>query len=305
MATLAPLLHDSGLLGCAEIGRLEIIRAVGAGKQKRIYEVQLPAGRGHAIAKRCVTPACVAKKSLDAEGSLAYGLQRQYGQHAASLTLLGMCSLPYPGLSRHSILKLADNFSVGSTTIVEIGSPLLNEPGWVGVTTSEQFRRCFASSFSEEDVKDFGRIAYHYANYKDAPLLMGLPGQTSDNIFFQQFVRSNVGTIFHADMDMVVPCTNEPKRPLCSADYALRVNCGIVARVVNLPGLDCSLGTSFEELTSLHRFRATSATANTSRYRDSSTVRECLARLPVEVQKKYADEYAQALLRLGTFQTGD
>jgi hypothetical protein len=218
MPTLASPLHPD-LLDCAEIGKLKIVRGAGSGKKKAAFKVQLPGKRGHAIAKRCIQRACVAKRLLEHEASLVHGLHTHYGQQGPTGALHGSCLLPYPKGS--NISELSTNFSVGSTIVVEMGYPLFKERS--EATASISFRQCFAHYFSEKDMNDFRWIAYAYASYT-TPLLLGAIGQRSDNVHLQQYARTSAGRIHHIDLDMVVPCG------WCSTDYALSVNCGIIAQ---------------------------------------------------------------------------
>jgi len=114
----------TSLLGCADIAELEIVRVVGEGKQKITFEVKLPSGEP-AVAKRCKSDNCYDKNFIAEEAAIFRGLHKQFGDEGA-LRFFGECYVPFDKKKRLTdIEKLASDFSVGHTSVIEMGKPIL------------------------------------------------------------------------------------------------------------------------------------------------------------------------------------
>ena len=235
---------DRFVLGCKEIAKLEVIRVLGKGVQKVAFEVKLPWGE-HAVAKRCKNYKCTRAGKIREEARLLRELQEQYGDEA--VRYYGECNAAV--VQTEEMVDHLSNFSVGYTSVVELGKPLLSS--W-----KTKDRKCFAEFFTETDIEDIRNIARRYANFSNSPLLLAPIGYTTDNIFAQQYMTSLGGTregkINHIDLDMVYSCKEtqtrsrnprqlDTNRGTCSIDEVLDVNCQVMAKLTNIPNLDCSL----------------------------------------------------------------
>jgi len=235
------------LLDCKDVPNIEIVRELGKGKKKMVYEVKLPSG-GAAIAKRCIDDHCIRRGLLKREATYLKGLQRQYGRDKV-IELYGACDGGYPNggidllkgtrssrkRNTRYLKKMASNFSEGYTSFSEIGKPFLTtwREGEV------KFRKCFASYFTEADVESFRVIARQYAGYEGTPMILGKPKYFSDNIWVEQYILAKAGPR-HVDLDMLGECQN------CTYDEALKFNCGVVKDVVFQDDINCSLAYSLE-----------------------------------------------------------
>ncbi|OEU06997.1 hypothetical protein FRACYDRAFT_252630 [Fragilariopsis cylindrus CCMP1102] len=244
--------RTSSLLGCADIAELEIVRVLGEGKQKITFEVKLPSGE-HAVAKRCQSNNCYNQKLIAEEAEIFRGLHKQFGDEGA-LRFFGECYVPFDDKKNRptDITKLASDFSVGHTSVIEMGKPIL--ASWnIPIPTKSS---CFKSYFTPRDVEDFRNIARRYANYSDSPIVLtkleerGLNanitiGMSTDNSYPQQYIvrksgRGTPGNIFHTDLDMAVVCKNLYKNHICQVDNILKVNCKVISDLTGIPSLDCS-----------------------------------------------------------------
>ena len=234
------------LLTCSEIRNLEIIRRIGNGERKAAYMVKLPSGK-HALAKRCINEVCIRDQSVAKEASFFMELQNQYGSEAVQF--YGECnsSLPYPLLALHDrrgFDKAASNFSLGYTSVVELGKPLITT--WMKIYIKKNFekfffqdrRKCFARYFTDADLEGFKFIARQYANMSSSPKLLGPKKGYIDNIFAEQYILTKAGLRL-GDLDSYETCKE------CSYEKAVKHNCKIVSRVV-FKDLECSLANSLK-----------------------------------------------------------
>jgi hypothetical protein len=242
----------TNLLGCADIAELEIVRVLGEGKQKITFEVKLPSGE-HAVAKRCQSNNCYDQKLIAEEAEIFRGLHQQFGDEGA-LRFFGECYVPFDRKNDRStdVKMLASDFSVGHTSVIEMGKPIL--ASWnIPIPTKSS---CFKGYFTPRDVEDFRNIARRYANYSDSPIVLtkleerGLNanitiGMRTDNSYPQQYIvrksgRGTPGNIFHTDLDMAVVCKHLYKNHICQVDNILKVNCKVISDLTGIPSLDCS-----------------------------------------------------------------
>lgn len=235
-------------LDCKDLPNIEIVRELGKGKAKIVYEVKLPSGQ-IAIAKRCISDHCLRKGLLIREVTYLKGLQEQYGQDQV-IELYGACDGEYPNggidllkgtrsskkRNTRYLTKIASNFNEGYTSFIELGKPFLSE--WR--EGEVKFRKCFASFFTAADVESFRVIARQYAAYKDSPMVLGKPTiYFTDNIWVEQYILAKAGPR-HVDLDMLDECKN------CTYNEALKFNCAIVKDVVFQNDIDCSLAYSLD-----------------------------------------------------------
>ena len=228
------------LLTCSEIRNLEIIRRIGNGERKAAYMVKLPSGK-HALAKRCIHKVCLNDQSVAKEASFFMKLQNQYGSEAVQF--YGECNstLPYPRLEykdRRGFDKAASNFSLGYTSVVELGKPLITTWMKHNANTFLDKRKCFARYFTDADLEGFKFIARQYANMSSSPKLLGPESGYIDNIFAEQYILTKAGLRL-GDLDSYETCKK------CSYKKAVKHNCKIVSRVV-FKDLKCSLANSLK-----------------------------------------------------------
>jgi len=237
------------VLECKDMEHLEIIRSMGVGKHKQVYEVKLPWGE-HAVAKRCKTKRCVQQKRLEHEFAFLSELQHQYGN--ATLQVFGACQPPPPPppqrcgrkcrakqLEKYEYTPEFDvtDFLVGYTSVMELGQPLIKT--WLTEETMtsrdiNKYRKCIAQQFTSDDLEDFRVIAKQFAGHLPHPyLLRPYNDPDTDNIYAEQYILSNAG-ICMGDMDMVHECDK------CSYEQALEINCEILRRVTFQEDLDCA-----------------------------------------------------------------
>jgi len=222
--------NDTILLSCEDISKLEIVRVVGSGKKKIVYEVKLPyPSKKYAVAKRCVDELCMKHNVLGKEASILKNLMRQYGSQVMSF--YGECHQPYDGkynLSWPLPENITSNFNVGSTIIMEAGEPL--RQNWTHMD-----RSCLVKQFTPADVEDLRQIARQWANYTPVRMKMG-----KDNRYPQNYALAENG-LRHIDSDWIIPCVN------CSYDTVLEHNCKVVSRFAILKTRhDCSLAYSLD-----------------------------------------------------------
>lgn len=242
-----PLSQENPLLNCTEITELEIVSKLGAGKQKVTYAVRLPNGQ-LGVAKRCHAASCVVQNLTINEGAIFRDLFEENGSQA--IRFFGDCHgepLELPNSNRY-VQSVKTDFSVGHTTVVEMGRPLLADWTYNGSGIDVN---CFAGFFTPADVDDLMTIAQRYARSSHGPILLGLRNQFTDNIFPQQYVlmkrtiydgnvSHKVTSIQHGDVDMLYRC-REHYGDKCTYEWSLGQNCAIIAKVVNrnLTDLDC------------------------------------------------------------------
>ena len=237
------------LLTCSDIKKLEIVRYIGKGKQKITFDVKLPSGE-HALAKRCLSQFCHQGLQIKKEAFLLKGLQEQYGRKE-TVHFFGECvASDYASVLRmhqeggDTFDDLALNFSIGFTSVVELGNPLAKEALWsTEVATNKnghrhmcyiEKRKCFATYFTDADIEGFKTVARQYANYSYTPLVMRQPKrQNTDNCKVEQYILTAAG-MRHADLDMVYPCED------CSYEEALEINCSVLRNVIHDESLNCS-----------------------------------------------------------------
>jgi len=220
------------LLGCKEIEKLEIIRTIGKGNAKIVYEVKLLSGE-HAVAKRCRNRKCDEQQRPQDEARLLRNLYEQYNDKA--ITFYGECY----GRERYRFRKTESKFSVGYTSIVELAKPLI--PSWLKNTANEKKQRsCFASYFTDADLEGLRIVARQYANYSPSPIVMYKKGwkDTTDNIYAEQYILTKAG-LRHGDTDMVQSFNN------FTYEEALKENCQVVSKVAHI-AMNCSLEFSVE-----------------------------------------------------------
>ena len=224
----------SRFLTCADIDELEIVRVLGDGKHKSTFVVRLPGGGGRlAVAKRCNSLRCYNAHLITKESELFRDLYRHY-RHEGALVFYGDCYIFYDNNFGDRKAKKAHihdtlmDFSVGHTSIVELGKPLLSSWEYEGWGKWE----CFGDFFTPRDIRDLVDIARRYATLPESPILLCkyskewlkeniTKGEWSDNIFPQQYVtrigstttshssstaaaaavKGDDGTIHHADLD--------------------------------------------------------------------------------------------------------
>jgi len=229
----------TGYFGCDEIAKLEIVRLIGAGSQKSAYEVKLPWGE-HAIAKQCRQESCIKKLWLEKEANLTRELYEEYGDQV--VRYFGECNAAYNGTSTTVLKTQRRDFSIGFTSVVELGNPMYR--GRMNDT------QCFAEFYTETDIEDFKNIARLFANFSKSPVILRTK-QKNDNIYPQQYMtsigESSEGRIKLLDLDFQTTCKIGEalsKRRICTFDTVLDANCKIMAELTNIPNLNCLLPVS-------------------------------------------------------------
>jgi len=244
--------NNKFLLGCEEIATLQIVRKMGKGYQKSVFEVVLPWGE-HALVKRCWASTCVANEWLKKEANLTRELYEQYGDRVVGY--FGECDLPYAGTTTRELKEQKHDFSAGFSLVVELGRPLVARWGGWDMNDTE----CFAEFFTDTDVEDFVNIARMFASFSKYPLLLNTPVK-NDNIYPQQYMAtiggSKEGRIKLLDLDFLGTCKDGEtfrkrtnielvrfgiERENCTFETVLNVNCRIMAELTNIPNLNCSL----------------------------------------------------------------
>ena len=168
------------------------------------------------------------------------------------------------------IQKYKSEFSVGHTSVTELGHPLME------VRDQPTEDGCYSSFLTARDRKDLEKIARQYAYYFQSPLLLlphrknlqnntpvGIQHQDgkavaryenieTDNMYLHQYVTRRAspisaekGTIHHADLDMVIVCDEHYEKRFCTVDLVLDANCRVLSRMANVP-LNCSHPTTSE-----------------------------------------------------------
>ena len=234
------------LLTCDEIQKLEIVRQISRGMSKTVFEIKLPGSRGNAVAKRIHREKQIPHyvKLFKHEIELMKGLQDRYGEKE-TLGFLGECNAVSDKPLNKDLLR---NFSVGYTSITEMGTPFLLEHHAQASTSKqidkiihicyEKFRQCFAKHLTESDIDGLTNIARQYANYSDGsnrdPLILrSTQRDISDNCKMEQYVMTPNG-VRHIDLEMVYSC----KR--CTYIQALEINCSILRILLNNDTLNCN-----------------------------------------------------------------
>jgi len=173
-------------LDCSKIHTLPIVKVLGKGKQKTVFEVILPTGE-HVAAKRCSNPTCESTKLIMYEEFFYHTLFEAYGDD--SLTYYGFCQF---GLGNWQQKFDPEILTMGSTLFIELGSPLLDD--WVNWELKEEEIR----PKSKDDLENLRDIARQYDTFPGGPLLM-----KEDNIYPHQYMRNKAGKLYHIDFDMV------------------------------------------------------------------------------------------------------
>jgi hypothetical protein len=229
-------------LTCDDIKKLEIVRTISSGMNKIVFEVKLPGSGASAVAKRCFKSNPRLQRSFGKETKFLKGLQEQYGKentlgyfgecYASSNKLFGQ--MLKEGIKMDHILR---NFSVGYTSVVEMGTPLLLNGQLLkgkGHTCSLPSRNCFAEYFTESDVEDLKMMARLYANYSKGPITLRKRKHT-DNCKAEQYVATTTG-LRHVDLEMAYL----RKRSELTYSESLEINCAVLRILVNNKTLDCT-----------------------------------------------------------------
>jgi len=235
---------DELLLGCDEIAKLKVLRLIGTGKQKVTYEVKLPWGE-HAALKRCKFKKCVEKGFLKKETELTRELHEQYGDQ--TVRYFGECNAAYTDINTYVLKTQLTNFSIGFTSVVELGKPLVSSWDIYDKKWDIFDTKCFADFYTETDIEDFRNIARLFANFSKSPTMLKING-TSDNMHPQQYMTriggSKEGRIKLLDLDTLETCKKGEilrNGENCTFNTALNLNCEIMAELTNIPDLNCSL----------------------------------------------------------------
>jgi len=253
------------LLTCDEIQKLEIVRQISRGMSKTVFEIKLPGSRGNAVAKRIHRKKQIPHyvKLFKHEIELMKGLQDRYGEKE-TLGFLGECNAVSDKPLNKDLLR---NFSVGYTSITEMGTPFLLEHHAQASTSKqidkiihicyEKFRQCFAKHLTESDIDGLTNIARQYANYSDGsnrdPLILrSTQRDISDNCKIEQYVMTLNG-VRHIDLEMVYSC----KR--CTYIQALEINCSILRILLNNDTLNCNATHTTTTHRKLQRINVTAA----------------------------------------------
>ena len=258
--------QNNKLLSCNDIRNLQIIRLIGKGVQKAVYEVKLPWGE-HAVVKRCISHTCVKDQLIEKEGFFFNNLHHQYGDEA--IDFFGACNASKDGIEKNMTSvqasgkkyflnyldpQIVTNFSVGYTMVMELATPLLST--W-NVLKDGKARYCFSKYFTTADLEALRTVARQYANYSESPLILypdakqasktsTKKGKTvgignTDNYYAEQYIISKAG-LRHGDLDQITKCKN------CTYESALELNCRVLSRLVNI-NLNCTLAHSQEIFT--------------------------------------------------------
>merc|ERR1740124_942170 len=131
------------LLTCNDIQRLEIIRKIGNGANKVAFEVKLPHSNNSTLntryssllVKRCYTLKCNKRAFIKNEATIFQGLQDQYGSDN-TVQYFGGCFAASSKWAIEQLIKaenennnsssiiidkIARNFSVGYTIVIDLG----------------------------------------------------------------------------------------------------------------------------------------------------------------------------------------
>lgn len=248
-------------LTCDDIKNLEIVRTLSNGMNKIVLEVKLPGSGASAVAKRCFRSKPRLQRLLWKETNFLKGLQEQYGIentlgyfgecYASSNKLFGQ--MLKEGIKLDDILR---NFSVGYTSIIEMGTPLLLNGQLMkgkGHTCSLPSRKCFADYFTESDVEDLKMMARLYANYSEGPITLRQRKNT-DNCKAEQYVATTTG-LRHVDLEMAYL----RKRSKFTYSEALEINCSVLRILINNNTLDCTTAIPIGKQQRNHRINTTAA----------------------------------------------
>jgi len=171
-------------LDCSTIDKVTIVKELGRGKQKSVFEVILPTGQ-HVAAKRCSHRSCEQQKLVAHEERFFRSLHEAFPE--SSLEYFGFCSFPYnaPRDGKLNARKLDE----ASTLFVELGTPAL--ANW------DQFSD-YTPPTSKEDLDALRDIARQYDAFPGGPLRLH-----GDNKYPHQYMRNQRGRLVHIDFDMV------------------------------------------------------------------------------------------------------
>ena len=205
---------------CSKIDTLPIVREIGRGKQKTVFEVILPTGE-HVAAKRCSHRLCERKKMIMYEELFYRKLYEAFDTKA--LGYYGFCSFSVGDTKPYNPKILTR----GSTLLIELGTPMLE--AWGG------WNEAALRPTSKADLEDLRDIARQYDTFPDGPLLM-----SGDNIYPHQYMRNKAGKLRHIDFDMV-----EQMPP--PVNSTLEGNCevmlgGFAKLTKEDPRFNCSIG---------------------------------------------------------------
>jgi len=170
---------------CSNIHNLVIVKELGKGKQKTVFEVILPTGE-HVAAKRCSNLQCEKHKLIMYEDFFYRNLYEAFDKKA--LAYHGFCSFNSQDPQSYDPKIM----TMGSTLLIEIGTPVLGK--WDGWESKEKVIRP-KSNYDIESLRD---IARQYDAFPGGPLLM-----SGDNIYAHQYMRNKAGKLCHIDFDMV------------------------------------------------------------------------------------------------------
>ena len=239
--------NKTALLGCNDLKDVTIVRTLGKGHKKAVYEVKLPSGES-AVIKRNLN--AVDQRYFDHEAFYLKKMHELYGDQ--TIKYFGECNVPYrydEAKMKKLSLKarnfhlnsISSNFTGGGLSyVIQSGQPLVTK--WEGRKNNDQmFRQCLASYFTSADLENFRSIARQYAAIPDHRLFFAKPGKWNSHVFAEQYALMDgpVG-IRHIDLDDLYKCQN------CSFDEVLEFNCETVRRVTFTPKLNCSEGYSLK-----------------------------------------------------------
>lgn len=231
--------NKTALLGCNDFKDVTIVRTLGKGHKKAVYEVKLPSGES-AIIKRNLNVGY--QSYFDHEAFYLKKMHELYGDQ--TVKYFGDCNVPYdeakikglrPIHASKYLQSIASNFTGGGLSyMIQSGQPLVTK--WEGQKAMDQkFRQCLASYFTSADLENFRSIARQYAAIPDHRLFFAQPGKWNSHIFAEQYALMDgpVG-IRHIDLDDLYKCQN------CSFDKVLEFNCETVRKVTFTHQLNCT-----------------------------------------------------------------
>ena len=227
------------LLGCSDLKDATIVRTIGKGHTKAVYEVKLPSGE-RAIVKRNLNIRY--RRNFENEAFYLKKMAELYGNKTTKY--FGECNAPMDksrikgkrkDVASKYLKSIASNFTGGGLAYaIQIGRPLVTK--WGGdKKTEETFRRCLASYFTPADLENFRSIARRYAAVPNHPLFFAKPGERNTHVFAEQYALMD-GTIGiqHIDLDNLHKCKK------CSFEEVLEFNCATVRNVTFSPQLNCT-----------------------------------------------------------------
>jgi hypothetical protein len=175
-------------LDCSKIGDITIVRELGVGKQKIVYEVTLPSGVS-AAAKRCNSRSCERERLLMREEYFYRTLYETFGGKTSAY--YGYCPLSQvAGKEKLDPRALTE----GSTLFIELGTPALPKwDNWEEIDDKE------LRPHSPKDLESLREIARQYDSFPGGALRLH-----GDNVYPHKYMRTlNGGELRHIDFDMV------------------------------------------------------------------------------------------------------